>query len=836
MSNPITEFSLSFRFERVIIKKDMYIHKRRIIHILAVLVLIISIIALSAAAYIGAITIPVKVRSLILEEIEKATGKKIIFQSLRLSLIKGVVLDRPVLYEDNAVLIKAKEASARFLIVSAFRNKLIIPAVVIDEPHILLERLPDNSFNLAGIFSAEYMSRKRGGLALYRILFKNGSINFVDRTFPSPVIKKAEKVKIDIRLALPAKITFRAGCVIPSGKRELEVMSTGVYSIINKRLAADISLNGLFLSEFSDYYSTTGFSFPKGALDLKVGLEMKDDLINAEVNGKTKNLVISREGINATLNAGIKVMTEYDIKAKAFEYAGKLDIESMDLYANGTLGEIKNIKAKVEFNDSRLSSEDIRAEVFGIPWKARINIVNFKKPVFDLYANADTYLVAVKKALADNFKINFPMDIAGKSRIELAIQSEPDKPLKVNGYIQVHDGTINPGGRRIIEHLNGEAQFTPTTLKWSDIDLVYRDVKYKTSGVLTNFTSPGIQLKAASKDLSFDSLMAIDGNVVTLSKFTGKYFNSVFSASGEVYMKEGDVLDADLSGYVHLDLKALRNFVKDQLAFDKVKLEGKLGAEFALKGNVEDIKRCGISAKAKSDGISIYGFKLDNVTMDYTQTAGMGNVKAMRALFYGGTLRASSDIDWAAGDISYRTDIVINNVKLEELKKDTAIKDKDVSGNINMNMSVNGIVKDISSVSGEGKLSIEKGKLWQLNLFKGLGSLIFTSDFTEVVFTEGSCNFKIADKAFSTSNLELKSELLNLYGKGEIGFNKSVKANLKSELTEEAMDPGFKKNIATMVGRYTSIGISGTVTDPKYAMKTSPADIIGGIAKTYFEQ
>ena len=815
----------------------MHIHVKRIMRILIGLFLMALIAAFSGTVYIGAITLPVKARTAIVNEFEKATGKKFIFQSLKFSLVKGLILERPVLYEDTAILARAGELSARFLIIPVFHNKIVIPAVVVERPHILLERYPDNSFNMAGILSAEYLSEKNANFSVYKVSLRNGSINFVDRTFQSPVIKKIDGVNTDIRLALPAKIAFKGSCRIPAPGTPIEMNLKGAYSLPDRELSADINVKNLVPNEFKDYYSASGFSFRSGLLDSDIRLNIKDGLANMEASGEARDIALSKDGIDAKLKAGIKVSAEYDVKAGSLEYAGKLDIEKMDIDAKDTFGTISNIKAKVEFNDSRLSSKDIRAEVFGIPWTARINLVNFDKPVFDIYASADTYLGAVKKILKDDFKMDIPADIAGKSTINVAIQSEPGQALKLNGYIKMHDATINArGGKYIIEHLNGEAQFTPNTFAWSDLELVCRDISYKTSGVLTNFNSPGIQIKIASKDMSIESLMAVENETVVLSKFTGKFKDSIFSLTGEIYTKESGILDADISGAAYFSFNDLKKILKDSSLIDKMKLAGNVNAEFALKGNIDDIKKCGISAKARSNRIYLYGLKLDGVSADYIQTAARGDIKSMKASFYGGSLFADGEIDWTAKDIAYRANLEADDIKLEELKKDTAIKDKDVSGDISMNAGISGIFNDTSSVSGKGALSVTNGKLWQLNLFNGLGSIIFTSDFSEVIFTEGSCNFRIDNKAFSTRNLNLKSELLNLFGAGEIGFDKSVRATLKSELTEEAMDEGFKKNIATMIGRYTSIGISGTVADPKYAIQTSPADIIGGFAKTYFEQ
>lgn len=797
----------------------------------------VFVAVLAGAVYISAITLPLKVSAFVASEIEKATGKKLFFQSLRLDPVKGLSLERPVLYDDTAVIVRAKKARARFFIMPAMMNKIVIPAVVVESPSILLERRADNSFNIQDIFSAEYLSEKGAALAIHKVLLRDGTVNFINRALPSPFTKKIENINIDIMLALPARINFKAVCEIPSDPHAIHITSSGRYSLYNRELYADITIKRLSLDGFRDYYSSSGFSFSKGAVDTDIGLKIKDGVINAEINGTADRLAVSRDDMDATLDTSIKMFVQYDTKDKDLEYAGSLDIRAMDIDAKGDIGEIKNIKAKVEFNDSRLSSEDLTAEAFGIPWKAKINLVNFSKPIFDIYAATETDLKVIKRILDDNFDIELPMDIAGKSDVELAVQFESDKEPKVNGYIRMRDATINPGSsNRAIEHITGEAKFSPDRLTWSGLDIAYRNTPYKTSGVLTNFEAPGIQINISSKDLSIESIFAVNDETIRLSKLSGKYLNSTFNLTGEVYMREEDILDADVKGSLYFNLKDLKGLVKDSPWLDKMKLAGRVSAEFALTGYLEDIKRCGISAKIGSDSISLYDLRLDNISMDYLQKNGEGHIKTMKSLFYNGSLWSTWNIDWLSKEMPYHADLNIKNVKLERLKRDTVIRDKDVSGNINLNAAINGSFKETTPVTGAGRIDIAKGKLWQLNLFKGLGMLIFTSDFSNVVFTEGSCNFKIENEVFSTTDLKLTSDLINIDGRGRIGFDKSVKAVLKSELTGEAMEPSFKKNIATMIERYTSIDITGTVGDPRYAVKTSPSDIIKGFARTYFEQ
>ena len=62
-------------------------------------------------------------------------------------------------------------------------------------------------------------------------------------------------------------------------------------------------------------------------------------------------------------------------------------------------------------------------------------------------------------------------------------------------------------------------------------------------------------------------------------------------------------------------------------------------------------------------------------------------------------------------------------------------------------------------------------------------------------------------KRFHAHNLGLKSDLLRIYGSGEIGFDRSISSSLKAEVSDEAMSPGFRKNLVDAIGRYMLVEI-----------------------------
>lgn len=799
-------------------------------------VLIISLLAVFAAtAYFKASDLPASVKDFVVGEVERATGKKLFIGSIRFSVLKGLVLESPVLYDKASVIIRAREISCGFVYPSLFRRRIVIPVISIESPLIFVERRADNSFNISELIPKDYSPK--GGLSsmFHRIIIRRGKIDFVDRTLDPAFPRKFEDASLDIRLYLPVRVAFAFKSV--SGPAlQTSVSLTGEYIIPSGEAAVRLAAKSVKPAEFAPYYAVSGFSLPEGTVDATGMIRFKEGAVDAQIDAETKGLSVRKDTMRAKLDSGMKLLVRYDVADKALEYAGKLNIRLMDITGIEGIGKLQNIKADVEFNDTRLFSENVTAEAFGMQWKAKVNLVNYARAVMDIYADTQAHLGALQKALKDEFKIDLPTEIAGSADVRVTIGMEPDKPAKIGGSLDVRDATISMGsGNFPVEHLSGKASFTPGGMSWSDASFSYRGTAYKTSGELADFASPAVRLGVRSQDLSFKSVLALSGRKINLAEVSGQYLNSPFSVTGELDLADPEALDANLTGAADIDLADLRRILKDSAGVRKMKPAGILHADFSLSGDLKDPKGCFIDARFRSPLMSLYGLRLTGAVLDYVQEEGDGRVRSMRASLYGGSITAMAKIDWLSKGFPYSANLDVRDVKIQKLKADTDFKDKDVSGAIRMSTSLTGVFKDISRLSGLGHIAITSGKLWQLNLFKGLGSMVFTSDFSDIVFTDGACDFKVRNRTIFADYLVMKSELVNMYGSGRIGFDRSVEGILKTELTEEAMSPGTQRNIASAVGRYSEIEISGTLSDPKYKMKQNVPGIALGIAGAFLQ-
>ncbi len=802
-------------------------------------VLILAVLSITAAVvYLNTVVLPVKVKALIQKSIEDASGKSVSIGQIKVGLIGGLVLRDISIGDAASTMISVKEVSLRPFILPFLKKEFIVPVIRVKSPVINLERRPDGTFNIADLFKNYSSKTGEFRVIIRRINIKDGKGNFTDNTFTQPFKKEINSLNADIRFLLPGKVRFEADCDIPGGLSTI-IGLWGEYSILDGSIVAKVTLTDASPSEFAPYYKSLNVDLRGGKADALINLKYAKPVLTADLDIRAKDMAFTKNGISAKLNSSIKAECSYNFTDKELKYSGDMSVQNMEIDGIKELGKIESLRAEVKFTESSFHAKDVKAVVFGMPFGAEAYIPDYKAPLFIADIVSDLSLGALKEMLKDKFNISLPVDIRGGGRLyfkwEVDLKEDGSVP-EINGYLDMEKATIIFSKEKPpLEIASGQVQFTSKQLTWQDLEVKYRDTIYSSSGVLTNFEAPGVQITINSLDLALKAAVALSGNTAAISKFMGKYLGTGFSLTGDINMSDPSGIQGELNGTAETSVGEIGNLIKgSKTNFEKMKLSGDLKADFRLVGRLSDVRSCAIDAKIFSNTISIYDLKPADVMIDYSQREGVGNITRFHSFLYGGTVTASGRMELFAPGLPYSMNADISGVKIEGLKTATAFKDKDISGTLRFQAHLEGLYEDSSSAVGSGKVAINNGNLWQLNLFQGLGTLIFSRDFSNIIFSDGGCSFSIKDKAVYTDDLVLRSNLLNIYGSVNIGFDKYINASLKSEFTDDALASGSVSNAAANIGRYSYITIKGSLKEPKYAVRPDVPNIVQGIAEQIF--
>jgi len=796
---------------------------KKILLIFAALVILIS----AGVIYLNRVYLPTKVKALIVKGIEDVTQKKVSLASLNFNIFKGLVLKGLTIYDDTGILFSLEEGSCTFLILPIIKKNIILPTIRLKSPVLFLERKADNSLNILEPFFKKSSKAGKNGfnILFYKISITDARVNFKDDTLTPFFTKSINNISLSATYSLPNKVSFNLKCEIPA-VLPLKITSLGQYNISQQELKANVAIKDLSPGEFSGYYRDLGLVFPDGKIDADLDLRFKDKELNVDLDLQSKSLAFTKEKISAKLNSTVKASLKYSLKDGQLKYSGKAVISDSAVSGIEFAGKIDGINGEVKFDDSGLTSENLRANCLGLAVAAKMNLTDFSNPLIKIHATSSLDLSAAQSILKDRFKITFPAQIQGQGQVFLTVESGAGA-TRIDGFIDVINSTLKfEKNGPVFENINGKLKFTPSQLSWPDLNFKYLGINYKTAGSLVNFGSPAVEFKLSSKDLNLESALAISGKSIKFSKLKGSYINLRFSLAGELDLTGSSAINADIGGSLDIDL--------NDLAVPQIKPAGIVHAQGQLSGNIKDIRSCSLQARFSSDSIFFYGLKSGDFLLNYNQENGIAEISGMQMLLYDGIINAAGKMNFGSDNLPFWVSADVQGVNIEKLKMDTPAKNNDIAGILRGDVKINGFSSDLSRLSGAGNIFITGGKLWQLNLFKGMGKLIFAEDLARVVFSEGYCGFVIQNKSFFTDSLKLKSNLAELDGTAKIGFDSTIDASIKIHILDEMvpLQNNLKDIITTIIGQSNAFGlikITGTLQQPKYKFQPAVVDIFKGL-------
>ncbi len=816
-----------------------------IIKIFIAVVLIFSFILTAAIFYLNNVFLPTKIKALVIKGLEDKTGKDVSLGSVKINIFKGLVLSNLMVSDESAVLLKVKEASCIFLPLPFLKKKIIVPLVSLENPEILIVRNKDNVFNFQEFILPETGPAGKEGqfdLLVSRININKGKIMFRDESLPVVFQKSLENINLSVYLSLPSNVKFSVTAEIPSVLED-KLKIIGDFKVAENRLLAKVWLTGLKPKELDVYFQQFGFDVSSGLVNTTVALDLrlKENILNTDFVGDIKGLAIKKDGLTFNFNCQPKALISCNFKDKNISYSGEMDIVNSSVSGVETVGNVDALNGKIVFNNSGASCEGFLASIWEIPFTVKAKLVDFNNPYLDLNVYSALDLSNLQKVLTQRLKLNFPLAVNGKGRILVNISTklpaQGDFPLKGSLIISQAEVRINKV-KDPLEHISGQIDFNLNNAEWQDLHFNYAGVLYKSMGKVINFKSPLVELGLASSNLKLDSRFSINNKLINLDNLSGKYFDSNFSAAGTINIEDAAKPEIDVNGGLDVNLVNIKEVAKKfQPQLEKLKPQGRVLGQFSFQGNPQDWKNCFINAQLTSDTVSCAGFSASGLVLNYNQSGGIINVPAFHFVLYDGTFDASGSVNLNSQSTPYWLDSNLVGLKIEKLKLDTPLKDKDISGIIQFSSKLSGVFDNLAMVNGSGKISIKEGKLWQLDLFQGIGSLLFVKDFANIVFNEGNCAFVVKDKYVSTENLILRSNIANLFGPVKIGFDSSINAQLSVEVLSQMVPlTGTYRDVATAIlgqaEKFAVIEISETLQKPKIKFKTAYFDIFKGLADT----
>ncbi|MDD5116602.1 MAG: AsmA family protein [Candidatus Omnitrophica bacterium] len=819
---------------------------KKLIIISALLVLAV----VSVLAFLNFFLLPKKIRPLIITTITRQTNKDVRLGSLSFNIFKGLIVRDLVISDGKNTILSAEEASCGIFVWPVFKRKIIIPSINLKNPYIFLARLKDGKFNLQEIFASRpaVVNVPAGGksrpgnsefsVSVFKINIDSGNIVFQDDTLEVPFRKEIRNIRLGLGLALPGSVKFNFKGEI-ADEPPAVIYGRGEYRFLEKEMNASLSVSNLALKGFEPYYGNRGVDILSGAADGKAKFGLKDGILHIELSIGSNRLVLAKEKIRANLDLVLETKADYNLQTKKVSFEGSCEIKDADITGLDYFGDLKNFYGKVIFNERSLLAQGLKAEILGVPFEVSLGIKDFSTLAFNISTSLSLgFLPDIAKE-----KFNFTQVSSASGKADLSVKLHPDGKggWSLQGKVDVAQAGFKLAKQDVqLENIFACVEFSRQGLRWEGAKFRYRGVDYESSGELNDFSAPSLQAQLSSRGLSLSVTLNAAGKKINIAQLKGRYLDSQFCVSGDIDNSEPAGPKAEISGYAGVKLEDLGKFLSEKHPeINKTQIKGQVDAQILLKGPLYDFKSCFLQAKVSSDRISCYGFSMEDFNLDYLQEDKRVRVAPVNAVFYDGTVEGSALLNLSQDDLPYHVELQAKGVKLEKLKLDTASRDKNIYGKFQADVKLDGFCGDLNKLSGAGDFSVKEGKLWEMDLLKKMGKLLFSKDTASIELSECSCAFLVQNRSVYTDKLELRGNVIRLCGPLKVGFDGSLDGALEVNILSEVvpLNRTLKDIAAAIVGKVGKFGVitfSGSLAEPKYNFKPIVVNIVKGLTDIIF--
>lgn len=512
--------------------------------------------------------------------------------------------------------------------------------------------------------------------------------------------------------------------------------------------------------------------------------------------------------------------------------------------------EIKNISGKIDFTTNQINFETLKLSALDTAIELSGSINNFSDPLLDINASTDKFDLDKISLLAPQILEQIKIQPTGEAKISLRLKDNVSRLNSAIAQANMHatvllkdtvlKGESLPGP---VGGVNGEITYAPDTISWRDLQAEFQGKDFFSSGQCNNFSSPEIQGTLSSKILSLNlsTQAKLTDKTLGIDSLKGRFQNSSFDIAGKISLIKTQEPLADLKGQIRFDLKDIGAIQPEfQKTLEPFKPEGIINLDGNIKGALLDWRKWDISLNAQSPQIVIAGYTIKDIVLKAEENNQWIKRFDLNADIYDGKLTIQGALSLADQGMPYQVNIDLQSTNLQKLKEVTIWKDNDVSGFLSGTAQLKGPLTDWKAIEGDGTVLIHDGNIWQLNLFKGLGKIIFTSDFENIPIQEVSAHFNIQNQKVSTENLAIKSPVFTILGKGWVNFENQLNFNLNTQF-EERLPTGTESYqekasfLATQFGSILNIKITGLLSDPKFTAVPAPGKILEKGIKLLFE-
>ncbi len=791
---------------------------------------------------------PGKLKQIALEKIEALTQKKVVFDKALYLPFRGLNFENlKVLDKKGRPIFSARQLAIDAAFIPFFKEKkIVVRNVYLDHPIYEAALNPEIP---PGLLPPPVMTKISGQIEVP--VASDTSKMSLSALAEGPDLFLPENVYLEQIEIVDGLVTIRKSAAAPllekieginvrlKFQRPPNLLFDGSLRLGDKPYAL-ISLRGKWNLDLADYqfhFQSKSDRIPAWLLDYqkdhflilkKCRLILNVDLTSLE---ESRALFHAKADIDDGLLSLNKTMFQgkilgdakglFNFDTKAFErYKGSLNFVNVDVAnLSPEVPSVEAISGKILFQPDLLTMESIRGQYQKLPFEATGRIRSFEKLLLDatIRVKADiNQILSLTPEREKKFLKGWLLrgEAEGISLVSGSLKKPPK--LQMKNKLSLHGVSIkNPEQKIDLANVSAEVSQNEAGISIEHAKLTTDKKTYAVDFFIPNQPAAPGTLKLDSKEIRLSATYHLEGPSVVIREAKGSFYGVSSNFHGKIPRLSSPWVGVQGDFNTHL---------KDVMPFKNFGLDGSLHGYFVLGGPWNDPKNWDLKIDGKSDTLFVKKLKLEDTQIQVRMGGRVLNIPYLHGHFYHGTLGANISFDLSDKKTRFGGKVYANQVDLHALVQDLDLKQKDIAGTAMFQMKVNGVLQSQETFKGNGSIDIQKGKLWQTDLFRDMGRLPFVTveGLDQVIFRSLSAGFDIHDKKIWTQNLNIFGDTVDLSLEGTAGFDQSLdlKMNIRysNDIIQGAYDTGglvpfMIQQAENSISQYR---VSGTLKQPKY--------------------
>ncbi|MCM8831201.1 MAG: hypothetical protein NC918_03290 [Candidatus Omnitrophica bacterium] len=434
------------------------------------------------------------------------------------------------------------------------------------------------------------------------------------------------------------------------------------------------------------------------------------------------------------------------------------------------------------------------------------------EPYLIIKGKASCQLLQFINAIKQIKNFSFDYRVDGLLNLNFKIWGNPKNKFNYLVNYQITNASIAD-----FSNINLYGNVTNDILKLSYGNFQYKNLSFKAFGFLENFNAPTINLSLESQLLNLYLKSFYLQNSLNIKELFVTAPNSKLIAEGKLVPKEF----FELKGFGVVSLKDLSSLLKTlnfkSSILEKLALDGLFDISFITRGK-PTINALEIKMSTYSQNWSAYNLNFFDTKIQLYKEKEDLIISPIVTYIADGALELKTKLNLKTNKMILN--LLLNDIDLSKIRAQLNLKNKRLAGKLSFEGYLeNQDFKNPQTLTGNGKIAIKNGNVWEISLLKGLGEFLFIPDFDEIKFTEGKSDLIFKGNNIIFENLNLKSLQMDLEGGGRLSLDGNIHFIVFPHFNPNLISAseGLKKITTHLLGKAgLLVEIEGTIQKPTY--------------------